>query len=424
MNIYKQIYIKMDREIPLIEQNREKRKSIIKYTAIIIIVIIIIWFIINILEGTLSYKSITTSVVDEGSIEVTVSASGKVIPFNEEIIVSPIASRILEIYKNAGDSVNADEPILKLELASVETDYKQKLDEREMKKSRIVKSKVSLDNTLSELNMKIRVKEMNLKQTATELKNEKYLDSIGASTTDKIRQAILNYEVTKLELEQLIQQAENQKKSAQAEIKVDELDLSMFEKSLAESARLLKDARILSPRKAVLTFVNNQTGAQVSAGEQIAIVSDLSNYKVEAEIADGYAEKLSLGAKAIIKIGQEQLDGTVVNITPSVNNGTIKFMVILKDKGNRRLRSGLKTDVYVTHGIQDNTLRLSNSSFYIGAGEYELWVVKDDKAEKKKVKLGDSSFEYVEVISGLNKGDKVIISDMSSYKNKQTIKIK
>ncbi len=413
----------MDREIPLSEQRKERRKQIIRYGAIIVGLAIVVIIVVNFLQGSISSKNVIIGTVDRGTIEVTVNASGKVIPLTEEIIVSPINSRILEVYKEAGDSVNKDEPILKLELASIETDYKQKLDEKEMKKSKLIQSQVSLDNTISDLQMQLQVKDMKLKQLQTELKNERYLDSIGASTSDKVRQAALNYEVAKLELQQLKEQIVNEKKNASAEVKVQQLDLSIFEKSLAESARLLKDARILSPQRATLTYVNNQIGSQVSAGTQIAIVSDLSHFKVLAEIADSYAEKLSSGAKAIIKIGQLQLEGTVVNITPSVKNGVINFTVMLKDSGNSRLRSGLKTDVYVTHGIQDDVLRIPNSTYYIGAGEYELWVVKNGEAEKKKIKLGESSFEYVEVISGLEKGEQVIISDMNQYKNKQKLKI-
>ena len=413
----------MDREIPLSEQRKERRKQIIRYGAIIVGLAIVVIIVVNFLQGSISSKNVIIGTVDRGTIEVTVNASGKVIPLTEEIIVSPINSRILEVYKEAGDSVNKDEPILKLELASIETDYKQKLDEKEMKKSKLIQSQISLDNTISDLQMQLQVKDMKLKQLQTELKNERYLDSIGASTSDKVRQAALNYEVAKLELQQLKEQIVNEKKNASAEVKVQQLDLSIFEKSLAESARLLKDARILSPQRATLTYVNNQIGSQVSAGTQIAIVSDLSHFKVLAEIADSYAEKLSSGAKAIIKIGQLQLEGTVVNITPSVKNGVINFTVMLKDSGNSRLRSGLKTDVYVTHGIQDDVLRIPNSTYYIGAGEYELWVVKNGEAEKKKIKLGESSFEYVEVISGLEKGEQVIISDMNQYKNKQKLKI-
>ncbi|MDR3058044.1 MAG: HlyD family efflux transporter periplasmic adaptor subunit [Prevotella sp.] len=413
----------MDREIPLSIQQKQKRKQIIKYGSVLLVIVIAVVFILSFLQSSISQKNILLGTADRGTIEITVNASGKIIPLTEEIIVSPINSRILEVYKEAGDSVGAEEPILKLELASIETDYKQKLDEKEMMRSKLIQSQVGLDNSLSDLQMQLEVKDMKMRQLQTELKNEKYLDSIGASTSDKVRQVALNFEVAKLELQQLRQQINNEKKNAAAEVKVKELELSIFEKSLAESARLLKDARILSPQKATLTYVNNQIGSQVSAGTQIAIVSDLSHFKVLAEIADSYAEKLSSGAKAIIKIGQMQLDGTVVNITPSVKNGVINFTVMLKDAGNSRLRSGLKTDVYVTHGIQDDVVRIPNSSYYIGPGEYELWVVKDGNAEKRKIKLGESSFEYVEVTSGLNVGEQVIISDMNQYKNKQTLKI-
>ncbi len=413
----------MDREIPLSIQQKQKRKQIIKYGSVLLVIVIAVVFILSFLQSSISQKNILLGTADRGTIEITVNASGKIIPLTEEIIVSPINSRILEVYKEAGDSVGAEEPILKLELASIETDYKQKLDEKEMMRSKLIQSQVGLDNSLSDLQMQLEVKDMKMRQLQTELKNEKYLDSIGASTSDKVRQVALNFEVAKLELQQLRQQINNEKKNAAAEVKVKELELSIFEKSLAESARLLKDARILSPQKATLTYVNNQIGSQVSAGTQIAIVSDLSHFKVLAEIADSYAEKLSSGAKAIIKIGQMQLDGTVVNITPSVKNGVINFTVMLKDAGNSRLRSGLKTDVYVTHGIQDDVVRIPNSSYYIGPGEYELWVVKDGNAEKRKIKLGESSFEYVEVTSGLNIGEQVIISDMNQYKNKQTLKI-
>lgn len=414
----------MDREISVKEKTKTQRKKIARYGLLVIAFIVAAFIIINLFAASISLKNMVVATVDKGTIEITINASGKVIPQTEEIIVSPINSRILEVYKNPGDSVSANEPILKLELSSIKTEYEQKLDEKEMKKSKLIQTRIGLDNNISELQMKLKVKDMNLRQMLTELSNEQYLDSIGASTSDKVRQAALNYEVAKLEQQQLKQQIDNQKKNADAEVKVQQLDLSIFEKSLNESARLLKDSRILSPQKATLTYVNNQIGSQVAAGTQIAIVSDLSHFKVEAEVADSYAEKLSSGSKAIVKIGQLQLEGTVVNITPSVKNGVINFTVILKDSGDSRLRSGLKTDVYVTHGIQEDVLRIPNSSYYIGVGEYELWILKDGQAEKRKIKLGESSFEFVEVISGLNEGEQVIISDMNQYKNKTTLKVK
>ncbi|MDR2084779.1 MAG: HlyD family efflux transporter periplasmic adaptor subunit [Bacteroidales bacterium] len=414
----------MDRIISKKEKQRENTKKILKYSSIIIAVVVAFIILMKLMQGSVSMKNIIVKEVDKGNIEITVNATGKVIPLIEEIIVSPINSRILEVYKNPGDLLSVGEPILLLELSSVETDFNQKLDEREIKRSKLAQYKLNSDNLLSELKMQQNVKEMQLRQLYTELQNEKYLDSIGASTMDKVRQASLSYEVAKLEFEQLKQQIENQKANTEAELRVQQLELSIFEKSLTESERLLKDSRILSPQNATLTFVNNNIGSQVNVGEQVAIVSDLSRFKIDAEIPGSYADKISVGSKVFVKTGLLLLEGTAVNITPSVKNGTISFAVILNDAGNPKLRSGLKTDVYVNYGIKEDVLRIPNGSYYVGKGVYDMWIINGNVAEKRKVNLGECSFEYVEVINGLSEGEHIIISDMNNYKNKQTVKVK
>ena len=61
----------------------------------------------------------------------------------------------------------------------------------------------------------------------------------------------------------------------------------------------------------------------------------------------------------------------------------------------------------------------------MGPGLYELFVADgDDEIVKRKVKLGDSNYEFVEVIDGLEKGDRVVISDMSDFKNSQRVKVR
>ena len=87
------------------------------------------------------------------------------------------------------------------------------------------------------------------------------------------------------------EQRKNEKEVAAAELKVQELDFNIFRKSLSEKKRTLDDAQIRSPRKAILTYINNQIGAQISEGGQVAIISDLSHFKVEGEIADTYRTK-------------------------------------------------------------------------------------------------------------------------------------
>ena len=117
-----------------------------------------------------------------------------------------------------------------------------------------------------------------------EVRNERYLDSIGAGTTDKVREVELRYNVAQLEQEQSRKKFENDQKVADSELRVQELDLEIFRKSLAETKRILEDAQIRSPRKAILTYISNQVGTRVSQGTQVAILSDLSHFRIDGEL--------------------------------------------------------------------------------------------------------------------------------------------
>ena len=415
----------MDREIPKEVRDKERKKKFIKYGAIGVAAVVCIAVLISFMRSSVNRKDLVFSEVDNGTIEVSVSASGKVVPAFEEIINSPINTRIVEVYRKGGDSVDVGTPILKLDLQSTETEYKKLLDEEQMKRYQLEKLKVNNNTYLSDLSMQVKISAMKLNRMEVELRNERYLDSLGSGTTDKVRQAELNFNTGKLELEQLRQQYANESKVKEADLKVKELEFNIFSKSLAEMKRTLDDAQIRSPRKAILTYINNQVGAQVAEGSQVAIISDLSHFKVEGEIADTYGDRVAAGGRAIVKIGNEKLEGTVSSVTPLSKNGVISFIVQLNEDNNKRLRSGLKTDVYVMNAVKEGVLRLANASYYVGRGEYELFV-QDSKDEivKRKVQLGDSNFEYVEVVSGLKPGDKVVVSDMSSYKNKNKLKLK
>lgn len=414
----------MDREISKEVRRKEQRKQIIKIGGGVGAAVLVIAVIISFLQTSLNRKDLTISTVDQGVIEVSVSASGKVIPAFEEIINSPINTRIVEIYKKGGDSVDVGTPILKLDLQSAETEYKKKLDEQQMKQLELEKLCVTGHSKLSEMEMNLKVSRMELDRKAVELRNERYLDSLGAGTTDKVRQVELDYNVSQLKLKEDEQKYINEQALAEADLKVKELELNIFRKSLAETKRTLDDAQVRSPRKAILTYVNNEIGAQVSEGTKIAIVSDLSHFKIEGEIADTYGDRIAAGSKAVVKIGSDKLEGTVSDVTPLSKNGVISFTVQLEEDNHRRLRSGLKTDVYVMNAVKDDVMRIANASYYVGKGEYDVFVVNGDQLLKRKVQLGDSNYEYVEVISGLQPGDQVVVSDMASYKDKNKLKIK
>ncbi len=361
---------------------------------------------------------------DKGTIETSVNASGRVVPAFEEIINSPIATKIVEVYRREGDSVNQGTPLLLLDLQSAQTDVDNARDEGRRLALGMEQTRLNNHTYLTNLEMNIKVKEMDVNRKRVEVANERRLDSLGSGTGDRVREAELAYNTGKLELEQLRQQLENERGVREAEMQMKALELDIFQKSFAEKQRMLDDARILSPRAATLTYVNNEIGKQVSMGEKVAVISDLSHFKVNAEIADSYGDRVAVGSRAVVRIGRVKLDGHVSNVPPLSKNGVIAFTVMLDNDDNDRLRSGLKTDVFVMCDIKDDAVRIPNGSYFKGPGEYQMFVLtSDNELEKRPVTLGDSNYEFVEVVKGLSTGDRVVISDMSNYTNSNKLKI-
>lgn len=414
----------MDTQIPQEIVRQRRRKQIIRLSVIGGACVAIFIILVSVLRSGIDAADITATTTDRGPLEVSVTASGKVVPLYEEIIASPVASKVLEVYKKSGEQLQTGDPILQLDLAATNTDFERQRDELEMKKSKIEQQRSNALTQLSEMAMQVRIDSMRLRRSEVQLKNERYLDSIGASTPDKIRQAELELAVQSMQYEQLKLKHANLQATTQADMRVTDLDYRIAQKNFALATKTMGDAQVRAPRAATLTWVNDQIGSTVAQGAQLAIVSDLSHFKVEGEIADSYAEKVAPGNRAIVEIGSERLTGVVGNVVPAVANGIIKFTVTLDQNDAPKLRSGLKADVFVINSVKDDVTRLANRSYYRGPGAYELWVVTDGVARKRSVELGESSYEHVEVVSGLQPGETVIVSDMSRYKNETKLKIR
>lgn len=414
----------MDTQIPkeIILQRRKKR--LFRLAAIGVIVIILFVVIINAFRAGISFATINTAVADRGPLEVSVMATGKVVPLYEEIISSPVSSKVLAVYKKSGDQLSTGDSILQLDLAATNTEFERQRDELAMKQSKIDQQRINAETQLAEMAMQIGIDSMRLQRSRVQLMNERYLDSIGASTVDKIRQAELDLQVQSMQYEQLKLKYANMQKTTQADLRIVELDYNIALKNFDLATKTMGDAQICAQREATVTWVNDQIGSTVAQGEQLVILSDLNHFKIEAEISDSYANKIAPGNKAVVVIGSDELEGIVGNVVPAIDNGIIKFTVMLDKNDDPKLRSGLKADVYVINATKDNVVRIANRSYYHGPGNYDLWCIVDGVAYQRNVVLGDNSNQYVEVVDGIKEGETVIVSDMSRYKNKSKLKIR
>lgn len=415
----------MDREISPKEQKKRKIKKIMTVAIPLVVIFAGIILSISFMAPSMKRESLDFITVDKGTVETSADASGKVVPAYELIITSPVATRIMEIYCHEGDNVKKGESLMKLDLASEETELQNLADQRMMKRYDTEQTILDSRTYLTNLEMQIKAKEMSVARLKTETANERRLDSIGSGTGDRVREAELAYQTAVLELDQMRKQLHNEQLSHAAARKTKELEEGITAKNLAEKKRTLDDARIKAPADATITYLNSSLGTSISAGEKLAVLSDLNHFKILAKMPESNVDKLSLGSEVNVRVGKKTLTGRIGTITPQSNNGVVSFTVLLNNDSDERLRSGVRAEINVLYDIKEGVVRMPNGSYYHGPGQYILFVDNREGAlERREVMLGDGNFDYVEVQSGLRPGEKVVKNDLSEYNNRKKINLK
>ncbi len=414
----------MDKELSRNEIRKIKLRKAAYFLLPLGLIIIGVLAFRSIINPSVKRSSILTAFAEIGSIEGTVSASGIVIPEHEQALACPVQSRIEEIYFRVGESVKSGDSISKLNTESLQNDYDKLLNEMELKKNNKAQLNLKLERLRIDLQAQYDIKELQAKSIETEVQQKKHLYSIGAGTKLDLEQAELKLEIARRELAQLKNQMVNQQELLAADLKELDLQINIQNSRIKEIDRKIELAGARADRDGVITWIKDDIGSSVNPGDVIARIADLSSFKVEAEISDIHADKLIINGPAKIRLNDIQLTGRISGIMPTIQNGVITFIIELDDKTDKSLRSNLRVDVDVVTSIIDDIIRAKNGPYINGSGLQEIFVIEGEKAYKRKAKIGATNFYFVEIQSGVKKGEEVIISDMEDYIHRDEIKIK
>ncbi|RYY36298.1 MAG: efflux RND transporter periplasmic adaptor subunit [Sphingobacteriaceae bacterium] len=413
----------MDTVIDADVVQKRKKKRIIFIVLALALLIICVLLVRNIFSSTISKSSFTTGVVEIGNIENTISANGEVLPEFEEVITSPVNAAIKLALMDAGKKVKAGQPILVLDKSSTENEYLKLNFQLETKRNEIKKLKLELNKSFFDIQSNNSIKQLRISSLTDAVENAKRLFKAGGGTREDIEQAELNLKVALLEKKQLENEIKSKQQTMQIEVKEAEIAAAIQQNDLAELQRKLKLANVSATRDGVITYINKNIGASVHEGDVLVRIADLGSFKVSGTISDNYLDELRAGMPVIIRINDVLVRGQVVNVYPSVNNGTVSFDVQLDERNNKLFRPNMKVDTYLVTASRSKVMRLPNGAALKGLGKQDVFVVSNGKALRRSVTLGMSNFDFVEIVEGLKPGEVVITSDMSEYKNAKEITI-
>lgn len=405
----------MDRPIDSGFRRRRLLKRVLASVGIVGGVVLLLFTVAGWIRPSVRRQDIRTAKVDRGPVEATVSAAGTVVPIYEQVITSPIESRVMRILLTPGAAVEAGQPIVLLDASETAADVEELDDQIALKRNQREQARLSNARERDALLTRREIKALELQSREYEAERCRKHFAEGLFSQDEVRRAETDAEKARIELREIDESLETLAGDLETQLRGLDLEIAIHRRDREEKSRRLDLSTAASDRRGVLSWVVPSEGMAVRRGDELARVTDLSAFRVEATISDIHAARVAPGLPVIVRSGKNRVGGRVRIVRPTVQNGIITLEVDLDEATHPILRHNLRVDVYVISDRVEDALRVKRGPYMTPDGTHAVFVLRGDRAVRTPVEFGLTNIDCYQVLDGLEEGDEVIVSDMSKY---------
>ena len=385
----------------------------------VVAALFIYWLIGMLLGGrSLSVNSqrIFVSDVTVGTFEDFIPLRGRLVPRSTVYLDAIEGGRVEEVLIEDGTIVAAGDPIallsntnLQLEVLGREAAVIEQLNnmrtiELQLEQNRLAHKRnlVEIDYQIVRLNRSI---ERQSELAAKEL--------VSQSTVDELQDE-LDYYMSRREVTLESQETDTRMQTQQLQ-QLREAG-TQLKTGLTFASKNLDDLNVRAPVSGKLSGFNIEVGQSIVRGGRLGQIDDPNGYKLNVQIDEFYLGRVDLQQVATAEHSRDTYDLRIAKIYPQVNNGQFDVDMVFEEDPVG-LRRGQTMQVKLTLGDNADAILIPNGSFYQETGGSWIFVVSADGTEavKRTVRLGRRNTEFIEVLDGLEPGEKVITSPYTSY---------
>jgi len=404
-------------------RTRRHQRTLLAIAAAVLALLVGAWALNRMVSPSVDRSQLRIVEVRRGAIADAISAAGVVVPVHEEQLVAPARSRVSRVVAKPGQVDAAGDLLLELDASSIRLAI-DNLDEQIAQQDiRVQALTLELGQKQKQLASEIELLELDLEANQVNLDRYQRLQKLGAVSASQLNAAELAVKRTQIDLRQHRESVAGSRASTQTAVAGARLQAQVLRKALAQQQELLAQTQVRAPFAGMATWLLTEVGASVDAGQQVAKVSELRNFRVEATVSDFYARYLEPGLAVRVSYSGQQMAGRVQTILPEIKDGTVTLVVALQRPDHPLLRNRLRVDAYVVTAQKAEALVADTGPAFNGKGRQEVFVVEGNRARRVPVELGLSDGSSVELLSGAKAGDLLVASDMSRYRDLEEIRI-
>ena len=413
----------------IVREARSNTPRLLKLGVLGIILLGAAWGLYNVLsqwlsaDATVSAERIRTAVVVRGDLLRDINVQGTIVAAVSPTLYSP-ANGTVTLEVQPGDTVTRGQILAVLDSPEVQSEYEQGAStlasnqaETQRQEIQARKAQMASQQIIDLAQVRLTAAQREMRRAEESIK----IQAISQIDYERYRDDLATAEV---EYKHARQDAELEKDSLEFEIRTQQLAVERQQLVLDNLKRRVDDLTILSPVNGIVGNVVVDQKAVVAPNQPLITVVDLSAFEVEVRIPESYADDMGIGMAAEIQYNGQTYAGILASLSPEVVNsevtGRIRFQGDMPDslRQNQRVTSRIVMDHL------EDVLKLQRGSFTdSGGGRYAFVLGDDGMAHRRPIVLGARSVSDVEVVSGLEEGETVLISSIAEFEGLDQIQI-
>lgn len=374
-------------------------------------------------QQSVSAQRLRIAEVARGPFVSDLSVQGRVVAAVAPTLYAPAAG-VVTLLVQAGDKVAKDQVLARIDSPDLKNELERESANLEGQRSAFARQRIEADTSRAAYKQSLELARVEVEAAAREHQRAREAHELGVVPANEVDRRADQFATARVRYEHAQQETRLRTESLGLDLRTRELDLDRQALVLANLKRRVDELSVRAPVAGVVGAVPVAQKAAVAPNTPLVTVVDLSALEVEVQIPESYADSLGLGMPAEVRVGSAPVGGKLSAISPDVQNGLVSGRVRFEGTAPAELRQNQRVTTRIVLEQRDGVLAVQRGPFLDAGGGRYAYVVRDELAVRVPIKVGSSSVDKVEIVEGLNPGDRIVISGTDAFGDAETVYIR
>ncbi len=373
-------------------------------------------------EVSVPRERVRIAEVTRGTFIRDVSAQGTVVAAVSPTLFAPAAGTVL-FQVQAGDEVKKSQVLAKLESPELLNELEREratlegLEVAVQRQSIDTRRQLLANQQASDLaNVNIQAAERELRRAEDSWQKRLISERDFEKARDDAAAAAVNHK-------HALETALLQKESLEFELRARRLERDRQRLVVADLERRVADLDMKSPVDGVVGTLSVAERTSVALNAPLLTVVDLTAFEIEFLIPETYADDLGLGMDAEVTYSGRKYAAKVSAVSPEVRQGQVAGRLRFSGEAPKGLRQNQRVTTRIVLESRDDVLKVARGPFLDAGGRRVAYVVQDDIAQRTAIRTGATSVSEIEILEGLQVGDRIILSSIGEFESAATVRL-